>query len=248
MSDSIKALVGFINQYAPFNQMDEQNLVFLLENCTLSYFPAGTQILSPAQGKVEQLYILKQGEVRGERISMPEENGNTTFVIGPGDCFQWRPWLGERHTDHTLPLRIPFASFVQSRSLSRLFTAAALQGLLSARDQQPCWILSTDRFNPGPDFFERSFFARHTTHYRSAQARHVRARHPIGTPSNACMRRTSVSIVIATGMPYRWVFFTPADLRRAWLQTHRSILSVHRQLHGQKSGGLTCQASAFEAR
>lgn len=250
MSDSIKALVGFINQYAPFNQMDEQNLVFLLENCTLSYFPAGTQILSPAQGKVEQLYILKQGEVRGERISMPEENGNTTFVIGPGDCFPMAALVGERATrtthiatQDTFCLVCAKPVFVELFTRSGPFRDYCLRGISSLLD------IVNRQIQTQAQTSLNDHFSLDTPLITLSQRKPVMC--APGTPIRDAVKRMHAqgigSIVIATGDAVPLGIFTLRDLRRVVADPSIDLERPIDSCMARNPVGLPAQASAFEA-
>ncbi len=101
MSETIATLINFLIAHAPFKQMDEADLAFLLENATLRYFPQDTVILSPRQGKVDKFYILKQGLIRGERTLAGGETDSLTFEIVPGECFPLAALVGERGTRTT---------------------------------------------------------------------------------------------------------------------------------------------------
>lgn len=63
--------------------MENAHLAFLVEQCQLRFYAPGESILKPSGGPVEHFYIVKQGQVIGER---PDSAG-TTFEITTGECF-----------------------------------------------------------------------------------------------------------------------------------------------------------------
>ncbi len=122
VQQNIRALMSFLAAYSPFNQMEENHIALLLEHAVLSFYADGDVILSPELGIVNHFYIVKQGNVRGERNSIKDRvliNGTTfeqptdvdnsdrdnkgaptdsTFEISPGECFPMAALVGERAT------------------------------------------------------------------------------------------------------------------------------------------------------
>lgn len=250
MSDSLKTLIGFINHYAPFNQMDDQDLGYLLENCVLSYFPSGTEILSPAHGKVEHFYILKQGEVRGERTALPQENANTTFVIGPGDCFPMAALVGERATrtthittQDTFCLVCAKSIFVELFTRSSAFRDFCLRGISSLLDvvnrqiQSQAQVALSDHFSLDTSLLtlsrRRPVMCSPDTAIREA----VRRMHEQGVGS----------IVIAGEDAIPRGIFTLRDLRRIVADPRISLEGPIASVMANNPVGLPAGATAFEA-
>ncbi len=140
VQQNIRALMVFLGEYAPFNQMEELHLALLLEHATLCFYTNDDEILNPDQGTVDHFYIVKQGNVRGERPY--EKKNNTTFEISPGECFPLAALLGERATrtvhkasGDTFCLKVPRKYFVEVFTLSDMFRDYCLRGVSSLLDQ-----------------------------------------------------------------------------------------------------------------
>ena len=139
VQQNIRALMVFLSQYAPFNQMEELHIASLLEHAVLSFYASDDEILNPNQGVVDHFYIVKQGHVRGERPY--DKTNNTTFEISPGECFPLAALLGERATrtvhkasGDTFCLKIPRKHFVEVFTQSDIFRDYCLRGVSSLLD------------------------------------------------------------------------------------------------------------------
>lgn len=97
---NISSLVDFLRRHSPFDQMDHADLVYLVENSRLVFFPEGEEILGPDDGRAEHLYIVTRGRVRGER-SGREGEVSVTFLLTPGEAFPIGALLQERATNST---------------------------------------------------------------------------------------------------------------------------------------------------
>lgn len=94
---NVGGVVQRLRQFPPFDQMNQDDLVFIAEHARLGFYAAGDQILTPADGQVERLYIIKQGQVRGERPTASGEQ-ESVFLLTSGECFPKAALLGERPT------------------------------------------------------------------------------------------------------------------------------------------------------
>lgn len=140
---NIQGLMEFLQKYPPFNQMEPTHLTFLVENCQLRFYAAGETIVSPMDGVVQHLYIVKQGHVYGERPGANEDSiDHTAFDRSVGECFPTAALLGERATrtahvagEDTFCLLLDKESFVRLMSLSNAFRDFAIRGVSSLLDQ-----------------------------------------------------------------------------------------------------------------
>jgi len=139
---NIQGTLQFLQRYAPFNQMDHANLAYLVEQCQLRFYATGETIIKPADGPVEHFYIVKQGQVVGERPHTSRRGTETTFEIATGECFPLAALLGERatRTEHraaqdTFCLQLHKLAFVKLFALSAPFRDFALRGVSSLLDQ-----------------------------------------------------------------------------------------------------------------
>lgn len=138
---NIHGTMQFLQKYPPFNQMDDAHLAYLVEQCQLRFYAAGESIIKPSDGPVEHFYIVKQGQVVGERGSSGAGSAQTTFEISTGECFPLAALLGERatRTEHlaaedTFCLQLNKQAFIKLFALSAVFRDFALRGVSSLLD------------------------------------------------------------------------------------------------------------------
>jgi len=138
---NVQGTLQFLQRFAPFAQMEQPHLVYLVEHCHLRFYANGESILRPDDGPVEHFHIVKQGRVVGQR---PRDTGGieTTFEIASGECFPLAALLGERATrtehlaaDDTFCLRLPKEAFIHLFAMSAPFRDFALRGVSSLLDQ-----------------------------------------------------------------------------------------------------------------
>ncbi|WP_288754122.1 DUF294 nucleotidyltransferase-like domain-containing protein [uncultured Pseudomonas sp.] len=139
---NIQGTLQFLQRFAPFNQMEQSHLAYLVEQCQLRFYASGESIIKPSDGPVEHFYIVKQGRVVGERQHLVKPGVETTFEITHGECFPLAALLGERATrtehlagDDTFCLQLNKAAFIRVFSLSEVFRDFALRGVSSLLDQ-----------------------------------------------------------------------------------------------------------------
>ena len=135
---NIQGLQQFLTKYPPFDQMEPGLLVQLIEACQLHFYAAGDCIARPADGRIEHLYIVKQGHVVGQR---PAINGNgleNHLEVAVGECFPMGAMIGERPTrteyiadEDTFCLRFDRATFAKMLAESDPFRDFAMRGVSS---------------------------------------------------------------------------------------------------------------------
>lgn len=76
--------------------MDADSLRFLADRVTLAYYARSTLIRGPNGVPVDRLYILKQGQVRGQ--GSPSGEPAADVVLGAGECFPVGALIGRRAT------------------------------------------------------------------------------------------------------------------------------------------------------
>jgi len=138
---NIRSLVDFLRRHSPFNAMSEPDLIYLVEHSRLAFYAAGEEILTPAAGRVDRYYIVKQGQIRGER---PEADGSisTPFVLGPGESFPVSALVQERATRtvhravaDTFCLEVDWDTFTELFDRSGPFQDFCLRGASSLLDR-----------------------------------------------------------------------------------------------------------------
>ncbi|RMF17927.1 MAG: CBS domain-containing protein [Gammaproteobacteria bacterium] len=139
-SENVRSLMVFLRQFAPFKQMDDASLALLVEKAALDFFVEGEAIIGPDQGVARQLYIVKQGLVRGERGE--GDTTTTAFEIGPGECFPVAALIGERPTrtvhraaTDCFCLVVDYPVFARVFGMSAPFRDFCLRGVSSLLDQ-----------------------------------------------------------------------------------------------------------------
>lgn len=75
----------FFAAHAPFDRFDGAHQLWLLERLKLAYYAKGEVIASPAQGKSERFFIIKQGLVRGARQA--DDSGDAVIELHEGESF-----------------------------------------------------------------------------------------------------------------------------------------------------------------
>ena len=68
----IQATADHLSQFAPFDQMEGEHVLWLAQHATLAYFAKGEAVLSPEQNDPVPFFIIKQGVVQGEQGNRPD--------------------------------------------------------------------------------------------------------------------------------------------------------------------------------
>lgn len=93
-----EATVTALKAHPPFDQMGSKSLGFLAGRLRLAYYPQASEIVGPDSGPVRNLYIVKQGRVRGGAGGL---RGAVDVVLGIGECFPVGALVGRRATVYT---------------------------------------------------------------------------------------------------------------------------------------------------
>ncbi len=97
----VQATIEVLRPNAPFDHMEEEALRFLAARLELVYFARESEILGPQSGPVSQLYIIKQGVVRGRPAAAVRSAPEVDIVFGPGECFPIGALIGRRATAYS---------------------------------------------------------------------------------------------------------------------------------------------------
>ncbi len=138
---NVRALMEFLQAWAPFSQMETAHLAALVECSELHYFADGEVVLRPEDGPARRFWVVRQGRIRGER-SGSDGRAETTFEIARGECFPLAALLGERPTrtlhravGDTFCLSIDRADFARLMTMSEPFRDYCLRGVSSLLDE-----------------------------------------------------------------------------------------------------------------
>ncbi|MAL98881.1 MAG: cyclic nucleotide-binding protein [Alteromonadaceae bacterium] len=214
---NVHGLMSFLQRFSPFSDMDESHLASFVTHCSLQYFADGDVVLEPGGKSVDQLYVVKQGRIRGERDTNQDGKIDTTFEISKGECFPMAALLGERPTrtlhravGDTFCLVLPREHFISVFGLSEVFRDFCLRGVSSLLDQVTRQMQS------------RSMESLGASHSLDTPLEHFATRSPITcTPEMpvhqavARMHDENVGSVVITDSNKRPIgIFTLRDLRR----------------------------------
>jgi CBS domain-containing protein len=93
---SVQAIMEFLSGFPPFDALLPNDLKFLASKLRLRYYAMGEVVVSPDNGPVTDFFIVKQGQIHGERQGKTDIE--VTFDIGVGECFPVAALMGQRAT------------------------------------------------------------------------------------------------------------------------------------------------------
>lgn len=121
----IQATIDHLSQFAPFDQMEREHLLWMAQKLTLGYFAKDEVILSPEQAAPIPFLIIKQGVVQG--VAQMQE-GNAWLELHEGECFPLGALLAHRPVTSTylassdvFCYELSAADFLQLTRLSAAF-------------------------------------------------------------------------------------------------------------------------------
>jgi len=76
--------------------MEPAHLLWMIERMQLGYYAEGEVIVSPEQGNVERLLVIKQGMVQGEQNVAHASDSDTWLELSVGECFPLGALLAHR--------------------------------------------------------------------------------------------------------------------------------------------------------
>jgi CBS domain-containing protein len=124
----IQATADHLSQFAPFDQMPNEHLLWLARHATLAYFAIGEVILSPEQADPVPFFIIKQGVVQGEQGVAGKTEDSAWLELHEGECFPLgallahRPVTGTyRASSDVFCYTLPAGDFLQLTRLSAAF-------------------------------------------------------------------------------------------------------------------------------
>ena len=88
--------LSFFAAHAPFDQMEQSHLLWMLERMQLAYYARGEVIVSPEQGAVKRFLVIKQGMVQGEQNVADASEADAWLELSEGECFPLGALLAHR--------------------------------------------------------------------------------------------------------------------------------------------------------
>ncbi len=120
--------LSFITKHAPFDRMELGHVLWMLERMHLGYYAAGEVIVSPEQGVVDRLFVIKQGVVHGEQNVAKASDADTWLELMEGECFPLGALLANRSVASTYRAgtdifcyELPAAAFSELIGMSAAF-------------------------------------------------------------------------------------------------------------------------------
>jgi CBS domain-containing protein len=87
----IAATVDHLSRFVPFDTVAPEHMIWLAERLKLDYFAKGDVVMSPDEGEVKRMLIIKQGAVIGE------QDGNEAWIeLHEGEAFPIGSLLSNR--------------------------------------------------------------------------------------------------------------------------------------------------------
>lgn len=124
----IQATVEHLSQFAPFDQMAREHLLWMARKLTLGYFAKGEVILSPGQSDPVPFLIIKQGIVQGEQGIAQTQEDSAWLELHEGECFPLGALLADRPvtsvyraSSDVFCYALPAGDFLQLTRLSAAF-------------------------------------------------------------------------------------------------------------------------------
>lgn len=94
MSAIFEAQTAFFVRHAPFDRMEHDDLLWMLERMQLGYYAKGEVVASPQQGEAKRFYVIKQGQVQGARLASTTQDA--VLELHEGECFPVGALLAKR--------------------------------------------------------------------------------------------------------------------------------------------------------
>ncbi|WP_223293864.1 DUF294 nucleotidyltransferase-like domain-containing protein [Sideroxydans lithotrophicus] len=120
--------LSFISKHAPFDRMELEHVLWMLERMQLGYYAEGEVIVSPQQGVVDRFLVIKQGMVHGEQNVAHAAEADTWMELAEGECFPLGALLANRSVasvyragSDTFCYELPAADFRELIGMSGAF-------------------------------------------------------------------------------------------------------------------------------
>lgn len=137
-----RAVMSFLMTHPPFSQMEERHVGMFASRAALQFYGDTEVVLSPDESAVSHFYVVKQGQIHGERRHPKTGETETTFEITQGECFPLAALIGERPTrtlhraaGDTFCYRLGHSDFVKLFAESDEFRDFCLRGVSSLLDK-----------------------------------------------------------------------------------------------------------------
>ncbi len=96
MSAIHSSQLSFFAAHAPFDRMENEHLLWMLERMQLDYYAQNEVIVSPEQGVADRFLVIKQGRVQGEQHVADASDTDPWLELSVGECFPLGALLAHR--------------------------------------------------------------------------------------------------------------------------------------------------------
>lgn len=138
IQENSQAILHFLQEYPPFNQMDMGHLITLIEMAWLRFYAKGTQITGPNDEAEQYWFLIRQGLVQGQRPNPKLPDKTERFLLTQGDSFPIAAILSQRSTQTTYTanddcfcLVLSATDFIKLLRTSEPLRSYAIQGISS---------------------------------------------------------------------------------------------------------------------
>lgn len=142
----VSACIRFLQDFPPFDRMEQEALRFIAEHVTLNHYPKGARILSSEMGTAHALFILQRGRVRVRATGAASNLEFSSVTLGPGQSFAIGALMAQRPTSGAYVARedvfcyeLPaddFFALTQKSTVFNLYCTQYIAGLLEQSQQQ----------------------------------------------------------------------------------------------------------------
>ncbi len=92
----LNATLDQLVRFAPFDQMQREQLIWMVERLMLGYYAKDEVLLAPNAGQVQTFYIIKQGLIFGEQDVVKAQENQAWLELHEGECFPFGALLARR--------------------------------------------------------------------------------------------------------------------------------------------------------
>ena len=245
-----QAILHFLQQYPPFNQMEMGHLLMLIEMAWLRFYAKGDFITGPNNEAEQYWFLIRQGLVRGERPNPKLPDNVERFLLTVGDQFPIAAILSQRSTrtsytahEDCFCLVLKASDFVKLLRVSEPLRSYAIQGVSSLFAELQQQVQARASAHLGADYSIHD------------DLRHLVVRRPISCdaqqPLQAVLQQMQQhqigSMVIVDDAQKPIGIFTLRDLRRVLAEDPQNLYVPIAQLMIPDPLTLSPDASAFDA-
>lgn len=245
-----QAILHFLQQHPPFNQMEMGHLLMMIEQAWLRFYAKGTQITGPNDEAEQYWFLIKQGLVQGKRPNPKYPDNTERFLLTVGDSFPIAAILSQRSTRTTYTahedcfcLVVSATDFIKLLRASEPLRSFAIGGISSLFDELQQQVQARASAHLGADYSIHDSLASLIVRKPIScladqplqQVLQIMQQHQIGSMVIVDQEQAPIGI------------FTLRDLRRVLAEDPQNLYVPVGELMVTEPLTLTPEASAFDA-